>query len=199
MIAVAASAPYWRATYKPQWPWRPEKWKGYLLTQVELGRQLADIYWMLQSSSGCPDDDWSIQSKCQQVIFQAQVGNWYLCRNQLRSHWKTREVLCQAVLAYTLSSLIQTQPLSCQVTRSSVGSSWLAICWVMGQVPSLSHCHLSFISLFLTFHTHCLLRCLTVWFGACLSRVLYIHHSTPTLDRLDVVPTPIAHKWYVHH
>ena len=24
---------------------------------------------------GCPNDHWSIQSKCQQVIFQAQVGN----------------------------------------------------------------------------------------------------------------------------
>ena len=35
------------------------------------------------------DDDWSIQSKHQQVIFRAKDNlSLHLCRSQLRSHWK---------------------------------------------------------------------------------------------------------------
>ena len=36
--------------------------------QLKPGKYLADI------STECPDDDWSIQSKCLQVIFRAKVG-----------------------------------------------------------------------------------------------------------------------------
>ena len=45
--------------------------------QLELGNWCFD--WMVPSSStecsSCPDDNCSIQSKCRQVIFWAQVGN----------------------------------------------------------------------------------------------------------------------------
>ena len=43
-----------------------------------------------------PDDDWSIQSKCRQVIFRTQVGNRYLSpclySSQLRSHWNYQKL-----------------------------------------------------------------------------------------------------------
>ena len=51
------------------------------------------------------DDNSSIQSKCQQVIFRAQVGtrspSLHLCRSQLRSHWKYDTSVFECVGAYS--------------------------------------------------------------------------------------------------
>ena len=44
-------------------------------TNLSLEKNCQCFDWMVQSSYFCPDNDWNIQLKRQQVIFWAQVGN----------------------------------------------------------------------------------------------------------------------------
>ena len=79
-LAIEHLSPLFSYTMNNQ-NWISEE-EGYLLPTIARKITYRHFEWMLQSSSGHPDDDWSIHL----------LLHW--CRSQLRSHWNQSGTSC---------------------------------------------------------------------------------------------------------